>query len=75
MSRLLKSGLVAGGAGFAAICITVLNGGFGPCGNDIGLYAYLAAFFCLPAGLIMCVAAGIVAIIKSNRQAAKSPRL
>jgi hypothetical protein len=65
LSPLLKSGSIAGGIGVAGF-IAALPGGFGPCGpaSPIGLFGLLAALFCVPGGLGLCLSAGIVAIVK-----------
>jgi hypothetical protein len=65
MSPLLKSGSITGGIGVAGF-IAALLAGFGPCGpaSPIGLFGLLAALFCVPGGLILCLSAAIIAIVK-----------
>jgi len=73
MSRLLNSGLILGGIGVVAAVIVPITGGFGPCGtaSPVGFLALIAAVLCVPAGLLLLLAAGIAGAVRYYRQLPK----
>ena len=68
MSNTLKRGLWSLGIGLAAYALCLLTGGLGPCasGGSGTLLLVLVVFVCFWTGVIMCLIAGIRAILKSR---------
>jgi hypothetical protein len=65
MPRLLKYGLIASGSGIALLFVAVA-GGMGPCGPSsiVGILAALAGLCLVPAGVLLSIAAGVVALVR-----------
>jgi len=65
MPRLLKYGLIASGGGVALFVTAFVSGGVGICTSTTpGIIAATAGMCLVPAGVLLCVAAGVVAIVK-----------
>jgi len=56
-----KWGLITLGAGIAVILLSMVFGGWGPCGpgGPFGIVLYLVGLPAIPIGIILCLAAGI----------------
>jgi len=71
LPRLLRIGLLATAIGAAGVAAAARFGNLGSCG-DPGSFLLLVASFCGGvAGLLLCLAAGIVAIVKRIRRPAE----
>jgi len=63
MPRLLQYGLIGIGGGVPLV-IVALHIGFGSCSDGTGPLAMIAGVCLLLAGVSLCIAAGVVAIIR-----------
>lgn len=65
MPRLLKYGLLAIGSGVALCVVAFVSGGVGMCTTTtLGILAVMAGMCLVPAGVLLSIAAGVVAIIR-----------
>ena len=64
MPRLLKFGLIASGSGVALFFIAIAVGVGSCAGTLLGTFTLLAALCALPVGVLLCLAAGVAAVLK-----------
>jgi putative effector of murein hydrolase LrgA (UPF0299 family) len=64
MPRLLIIGLIASGSGVALFFIAIAVGVGSCAGTTLGTFTLLVAVCLVPTGILLCIAAGVAAILK-----------